>query len=86
MIAKMRAMGTQDQINEAIDDSIREDRIVTIEDVVYESAQFNSLAVALDERSDGSVETENFRGATIAEYWGTRDGRPWRVHIECVGG
>ena len=57
---------------EAIGISIRENRIVRIEDAT------GSQSTVLDELAEDSV-----RNGGEVEYWGTRedDGQEWRVHV-----
>ena len=61
---------------EAIGISIRENRIVRIEDAT------GSQSTVLDELAEDSV-----RNGGEVEYWGTReyDGQEWRVHVVSGG-
>lgn len=69
------------RIQTAIEDSIRENRIVTLEATV-DTQEWVDLV------SDLSVECEDWTenkadGALIREYWGTdEDGDEWRIHVQ----
>jgi len=58
------------RVEDAIADSSREDRTVTLDD---EPGLRDELLVA----SDDNAEVDG-----VVQYWGTDDeGRPWRVHV-----
>jgi hypothetical protein len=74
-------------IDNAINDSIRENRIVHIDDIVINSQNFVNLSSALSAECDDWVETKDEDGYVLREYWGTdKDGDDWRIHLHCNGG
>lgn len=68
-------MTNQDQLAQAISDSIHETRIVHLDACDFDD-DFNILA-ELRDLADDSVNT-----GEIVEFWGTdSDGDEWRVHV-----
>lgn len=59
-------------VEHAIGESIASDRIITLDDAP-------GLAAALLAECDDYAST-----GRIVEYWGERDGRPWRVHVRVL--
>ena len=71
-------------VDTAIEDSIRESRIVHIEDVQLDTQNFVRLADELSSRADDWTEYPT-DGGLVREYWGTDDdGDNWRIHLHCV--
>lgn len=65
------------RVQQAIDDSIREDRIVTLRATV-DTQEWVDLVTELGSRSDDWVDA----GHGLREYWGSDDdGDLWRVHV-----
>ena len=57
------------EVRQAIEDSIREDRIVHL-------AATPEIEAALVAECDDCAEVD-----AVTEYWGTDDGAAWRVHV-----
>ncbi len=69
------------EVQIAIEDSIRENRIVHLKAIV-DSQQWVDLAAALSAASEGHVETGSEVGE-VREYWGADDdGDEWRIHLD----
>lgn len=70
-------MGNQ-RVQQAIDDSIREDRAVTLV-ATMDTQEWVDLVAELGERAE---EWATDSAATLREYWGTdADGDRWRVKV-----
>jgi len=65
---------------DAISESIAHDRIVHI--VAIGTVQVE-LVAACDDCTDAGEDED---GEAIFEYWGTRDGDTWRVHVHGASG
>jgi hypothetical protein len=64
-------------IQTAIDDSIRENRIVSI-DATLDTQEWVDLANGLSLECDDWTESNG----NVREYWGTdEDGDKWRIHL-----
>lgn len=71
----------ESQVQFAIDDSIREDRIVYLKALVG-SREWAALSAALGARADDYV-TIGSGDSQLVEYWGARDdGSEWRIHLD----
>lgn len=72
------------QVQTAIEDSIRESRIVSL-DCIIDTQEFVALAEELLLASDDYTE-QTIDGVLVREYWGTDDDNDaWRVHLHAAG-
>lgn len=79
----MNAMNTT--IQRAIDQSIRQNEIVTLKGYTVDTAEWVDVVNGLADRAEDWVETNGSTsepGNSVREYWGTdEDGDEWRVHV-----
>jgi len=83
---------TERYVREAIDLSVATDAIVHVHERDYPRARMsdaqrakwaNDLHEELERLAEGYSTAAPYDGVEVIEYWGTRDGAEWRIHVRC---